>query len=208
MKNIGKIRKLLGNRYHLSVEYNVENCEKIHWVLFKKYDNCDPIYWSLDNKPIMNSDDNTEEELYEFVKKHKKIDIENINRQIRTILIYLVLLLFLINVFFINSKIITTIVLTSDAIFLLLMIIDFIMFNKNHKVDMLEITENIKRFGNTIITENLYNSLGEKKILDDLKAHGFNCEIVIYENIDSDSVGRKNYKEKDIIVQVVEGKFK
>jgi len=70
------------------------------------------------------------------------------------------------------------------------------------------IYKHLKRFGNTIITENLYNSLGEKKILDDLKEHGFNCEIVIYENIDSDSVGRKNYKEKDIIVQVVEGKFK
>jgi len=146
MKNIGKIRNLLGNRYHLSVEYNGINCEKIHWVLFKKYDNCDPIYWSSDNKPIMNSDDNTEEELYEFAKKHKKIDVENINRQIRTILIYLILLLSLINVFFINSKIITIIVLTSDAIFLLLMIIDFIIFNKNYKVDMLEITENIKRF--------------------------------------------------------------
>lgn len=57
------------------------------------------------------------------------------------------------------------------------------------------IYKHLKRFGNTIITEKLYNSLGEKKILEDLKTHGFNCEIIIYENIDSD---------KDIIVEVIE----
>lgn len=66
------------------------------------------------------------------------------------------------------------------------------------------IYRHIKKYGNTIISENLYNNLGEKKILEDLKLHGFHCEIIIYNNLDIDSVGKKKYKHRDIIIQVVE----
>ena len=65
------------------------------------------------------------------------------------------------------------------------------------------IYRHLKRYGNTIISEDLYNSLGEKNILDDLKSHGYNCEIVVYDNTDRDCVGNTINRDIDIIVQVI-----
>ena len=139
-----KIRKILGNKYHLSTEYGGENCELTKWVLFKKYENGDPIYWSADNKPIMSSDTHTLDELYEYAKKHKKINFELFYSKLRTYFAFIICIIAIANIF-INSTTLRTIVLTSGVIIILSSIIQFVIVNKNHKVNMLEIEENYKR---------------------------------------------------------------
>lgn len=64
-----KIRKMLDTKnYHLCEIYDGKNS----WKLFEKHDG-----WIWDNsKPIMTSENNTYEELYEFVKKHRVIDLD------------------------------------------------------------------------------------------------------------------------------------
>lgn len=40
--------------------------------------------------------------------------------------------------------------------------------------------ENLRKFKNALISEEEYKKLGEKRILEDLKREGFDCEIYIY----------------------------
>ena len=145
MKKEFKIRKILGNKYHLSTEYGGENCEITKWVLFKRYENADPIYWSADNKPIMSSDTHTLDDLYEYAKKHKKINFELFYTRLRVYFAFIIVIVAMANIF-INSRTLRTIILTSDVIIIISSIIQFVVVNKNHKVDMLETEENYKRF--------------------------------------------------------------
>ena len=143
MRREKEIRELLGDRFHLMIEYT-ENWETEHWVLFKKYENCDPIYWSKDNKAILSSDKNTDDELYQFAKTHHKIDYFKTSQSVRNILIIVTLFLSIINIFF-RNELICVFALTSNLWFLIWLTIDWIILDKNYKVDFLEAKENIKR---------------------------------------------------------------
>lgn len=56
LKKEKKIRKLLGNQFHLCVD-NYGN-----WKLFRKYDNS-KLYFSAENIDIMNSNNNSEKRI-------------------------------------------------------------------------------------------------------------------------------------------------
>ena len=64
--------------------------------------------------------------------------------------------------------------------------------------------EHLKRYGNTVISEKVYDKMGEKKILKDLKRHGFDCEITVYKYKERDYIGKnvviRTYR--DIIVDI------
>lgn len=152
-----QIRKLLGNRFHLSTEYGGENCELTNWKLFRRYENSDPIYWSEDNKAIMRAEENTLEDLYNFAKAHRKYDLERIMTRMNLCAFIILLIMSVANVF-IQSKIISTIILTSDIILLSWLGVACFVSNRNFKVDCLEMNENWKRH-----TEDLFASLENKE---------------------------------------------
>lgn len=63
---------------------------------------------------------------------------------------------------------------------------------------------NLSKYGNCYISENTYKKLGGKKILHDLKMHGYNCNIKI---IPSSSMKCERFElvkddENDIIIEV------
>ena len=99
MKNESKIRRLLGKDYHLCVYYKYITPHDIadKWKLYKNYDDID-VYFSNDNKPIMDSEHNTEKELLEFAKTHHKIDEHKAINLIRLILLYILFVLAIINI--------------------------------------------------------------------------------------------------------------
>ena len=142
MKNEKEIRRLLGNDYHLSIE--MENEEVMQWALFKNYADSG-IYFSEDNKAIMRSGLNTEEELYEFAKKHHRVDYLKVNSKIRMVLLLLLLTLSIINTIFFHCGTISVFVLSCDLIFIIWGISDFWSFDHNWKIDMLELNESFER---------------------------------------------------------------
>lgn len=147
MKKENEIRKMLGDRYHLSCscEHDDENGFTVsEWYLFKTYQNADPVYFSADNKAIMTNETHTEDDLYEFAKSHKKFDVVRVHNKVRLITISIILLISIINIF-VASKALTIMILSCDAMFLIWLITDVIVFNRNNRVDTLEMFENFKR---------------------------------------------------------------
>lgn len=136
MNKENQIRKLLGNRYHLGVEY--DGSKVLKWSLYKKYKDLN-IYFSKENQPIMTSETNTEEELYNFAKLHYKKDYNKQGSKIIGISLIVVWIVSIINIFF-NGKF-TQFVLISDLWLIIWMISNNNVFNTNWKVDMLELKE-------------------------------------------------------------------
>lgn len=63
--------------------------------------------------------------------------------------------------------------------------------------------EHLKKYGNTIITETVYEKMGEKKILADLKKHGFDCIIKIYKHSYHDNLNENIiHQYKNIVLEV------
>ena len=147
-KKINEIRRLLGRKYHLSVECGIdvecganERIEITKWALFKNYENADPIYWSNDNKAIMKSETHSLEDLYKFAKSHKRYDVEKCVSKMNIIIFGILFVVSIANVF-INSVVIRTIILTSDVLLLLWLAVVSYISDKNWKVDRLEMQEN------------------------------------------------------------------
>jgi len=139
-KKLYKAKKMLGDRFHICVEHTPE---KDNWYLFRKYIDT-RVYYSNDNKEIMNSEKNTIDELYDFAKKHNKIDGNYKTRKFIFIMCVLNLILSIVNIF-IKNKVITTIVLVNDFDFILIYFVLFHYWNKNWEVDMLELKEEHER---------------------------------------------------------------
>ncbi len=136
MKNENKIRMLLGNDYHLCVEVNwdADGCKITTWKLFRKY-NDSKMYFSTDNKAIMTSEENTEEQLLKFAKEHHKYDYIKVHNWLRVIVSYLVAMMLIANVF-ISNNYIRAIGLSIDAYLLIDCFISFIVMDHNEKVKM------------------------------------------------------------------------
>lgn len=65
---------------------------------------------------------------------------------------------------------------------------------------------NIKLYGNALIDEETYIKYGPRKILKDLKSHGFKCVIRIFKIKSKDSTNplhKKIVTEKTFIIQEV-----
>lgn len=147
MKNELQIRRLLGSNYHLSISYSY-NCNKeevTSWRLYRVYDDsC--VYFSKDNKVIMSSENNTEEELLDFAKTHHKYDCSMIFATYRVIICWLVNILMFANILCFNlNKIITFACLSVDFYIITECFISFIILEHNIKARRLELTESLKR---------------------------------------------------------------
>lgn len=141
MKNESKIRRLLGYDYHLCVYYDCITPYDtiIQWKLYKNYDDID-VYFSNDNKPIMDSEHNTEKELLEFAKTHHKINEYKAANLIRLILLYILFILAIVNVF-ISKKELRYIILSNELTLMIESIVSFNVYNHNWKVKMKNVIE-------------------------------------------------------------------
>lgn len=157
MKNENKIRMLLGNDYHLcvSVNWDADGCEITTWKLFRKY-NDSKMYFSTDNKAIMTSEENTEEELLKFAKEHYKYDYIKIHSWLRVIVSYVVVMILMANIFISNSYI-RTIGLSIDAYLLIDCFISFIVMDHNEKIKMKQWSKDMELLLKEIHKENNKN---------------------------------------------------
>ena len=136
-----KIRKLLGNEYNLCSHYEGLNLEK--WYLFKKYKN-PQIYFSDINKPIMTSENNTIDDLYEFAKKHHKIDVTKSILMVNTIICFVSMIVLALNIIFFNNDFIRYFILGIDIAIIIIDIVIYKASNHNFDVDMLEYKEMLR----------------------------------------------------------------
>ena len=154
MKNEGKIRRLLGNDYHLSVSYGKD--DKVKWSLFNSY--CDPkVYFSKDNEAVMTSEDHTEEDLLKYAKTHHNIDMHKTMHLVRFVILMVMLILGAFNVF-LNNNVIRTVILSVDVMLLIESGISCYVFNHNWNVTMRKLNDYIKRD-----TKELEDTLNEIK---------------------------------------------
>lgn len=138
-----KIRKLLGNEYHLCTHYD-EDLNLKYWVLHRHYK--DPkIYFSDLNKPIMTSDNSTIDDLYEFAKKHHKIDVTKSILMVNTIICFFSMIVLTLNIIFFNNDFIRYFILGMDIAIIIIDIVIYKARNHNFDVDMLELKEVIKQ---------------------------------------------------------------
>ena len=138
-----KIRKLLGNRFHLCIKYN-ENLEIDEWHLFRNYDDS-KIYFSEDNNEIMSNETNTIEDLMEFAKKHHKIDEHKVIQELIIVIAYFTVIFAILNCFLWKNVIISTTIMAIDLTIILISVVGAIIWDKNWKVDMMELDENYKK---------------------------------------------------------------
>ena len=136
-----KIRKLLGNEYHLCSHYEGLNLEK--WYLFKKYKN-PKIYFNDINKPVMTSESNTIDDLYEFAKKHHKIDVTKSILMVNTIICFVSMIVLALNIIFFNNDFIRYFILGIDIAIIIIDIVIYKVNNHNFDVDMLEYKEMLR----------------------------------------------------------------
>ena len=140
-KEFNKIRKLLGNEYHL---YESISINGIKWVLYKKYEDS-KVYFSKDNEPIMSSDTHTLEQLKEFVKKHKRINYELVESIVFVIISIINLIIIFMNSIFIKNEFLRGITSGISYSVIVSCLIHIIILSKNNKVDELEHKELIRR---------------------------------------------------------------
>lgn len=136
-----KIRKLLGNGYHLHISYEnyLDNPE---WILYRKYADS-KVYFSKDNEAIMSSKTNTIADLYEYAKKHHQIDEHSIMNKLNTIIAWIVMVISIVNFIALNNKILGGFILGIDTMLILYTILSHIIWSKNWNVRMLELEENL-----------------------------------------------------------------
>lgn len=131
MNNEFKIRKMLGNNYHLYVSGNGES---ISWKLYRKYSDWE-LYMSNDNSAIMTSENNTEEELYKFAKEHCVWkELKTINSLI-TIMLSINLVVRWLNIFIFKEPIISYLTCCTSIILLIISVVLFVINNHNCKVE-------------------------------------------------------------------------
>ena len=99
MKKELKIRRLLGNNYHLCVELKEDGTCK--WELYRRYSDKD-LYFSKFNKAIMTSEDSTEKDLLKFAKKNREYDYIEIDGHINLAVSLITFILAIINLFLRN----------------------------------------------------------------------------------------------------------
>ena len=139
---IEKIIKILGDEYHLSAFIGLEEVK--YWVLYKKYR--DPkMYFSEDNKAIMASDNNSLDELYDFAKKHHKINEHIILNLVNVVIALITLVLVVVNAIFIKSELLRGVFLGVDLSMWINVVVGYVIYKKNQRVDYLETIEYMRR---------------------------------------------------------------
>ena len=137
MKNERKIRRMLGEKYHLCSD------NEGWWVLYRYYRDTE-LYFSPDNKSIMSSDTHTEEDLIKFLKTHAEWDLHTAMMKYDFVLSLLVFPLALVNMFLGNMF------LRGALLTLVLMLVGITIINNtvmihNNKVHMTEFREHMEQ---------------------------------------------------------------
>lgn len=133
MKKELKIRRLLGNNYHLWVNLKEDGVCK--WKLYRKYSDKD-LYFSKFNKAIMTSEDSTEKDLLKFAKKNREYDYSEIEGWVDFTISLIMCILAVINLFLKSNTMAIIIISTSIHIFiksLIRMDVNDKKFNNNMK---------------------------------------------------------------------------
>lgn len=136
LKKEKKIRKLLGNQFHLCVD-NYGN-----WKLFRKYDNS-KLYFSAENIDIKNSNNNSEKELLRFAKKNRRYDADKVIFNTTLTIVWLNVILASVNIF-INSEVIRGFILGIDFLALWQSLIKMVVSNHNLKCKTKALKEKIE----------------------------------------------------------------
>lgn len=136
LKKEKKIRKLLGNQFHLCVD-NYGN-----WKLFRKYDNS-KLYFSAENIDIMNSNNNSEKELLRFAKKNRRYDADKVIFNTTLTIVWLNVILASVNIF-INSEVIRGFILGIGFLALWQSLIKMVVSNHNLKCKTKALKEKIE----------------------------------------------------------------
>lgn len=136
LKKEKKIRKLLGERFHLYVDNHG------NWKLFRKYNDLE-IYFSNENTEIMNSEDNSKKELLKFAKKNRKYNVEKSITTITSVILWLAAGLAFVNIF-ISSEVIRGFVLGIDLLAVCQVLIKSIAKEHNFNLTNKDLVEETK----------------------------------------------------------------
>lgn len=150
LKKEKKIRKLLGERFHLHVDNHG------NWKLFRKYSDLE-IYLSNENTEIMNSENNSEKELLKFAKKNRKYNVEKLITTITLVILWLAAGLTFINIF-ISSEVIRGFVLGIDLLAVCQTLIKSIVREHNFNQTNKDLVEEIKLKSKILIKKNENNN--------------------------------------------------
>ncbi len=115
MKKELKIRRLLGNNYHLWIDLKEDGTCK--WELYRRYSDKD-LYFSKFNKAIMTSEDSTENDLLKFAKKNREYDYSEIEGRVDFAISLIMCILAVINLFLKSHTMAIIIISTSIHIFI------------------------------------------------------------------------------------------
>ena len=126
LKNEEKIRKMLGKNYHLSVSSEGE------WFLYRKYDDWDS-YTCPNNKAIMTSETNTEDELLKFAKEHKRYDESIVRYIVRALILLVAVILSFMNLW-LSSTYIRGIICGIDITIVIIVVAELLVTEHNFKI--------------------------------------------------------------------------
>ena len=144
IEKISEIRALLGNDYHLSVKYSIFESKIQEWKLYRNY-NDTKVYFSPDNKLIMSNETNTIDDLYNFAKKHHKIDEHLYMSKFNIIIAFICMGLVILNIVFFNNDVLRGFIFGIDFMIIISSLLSHNIWNKNLKVNMLELQENFEK---------------------------------------------------------------
>ena len=96
MKNEFKIRKLLGDDFHLNVELT-ENGET-NWCLYRRYEDKE-LYYDKNNGPIMTSAASTEKDLLKYARKNHKYNVNLVYGLKDVYMAFVIMILVIIRMF-------------------------------------------------------------------------------------------------------------
>ena len=117
------------NEYHIC---RTLDCDGGKWALYKKYEG-----WLTDNsKPIMTSDEYSDQDLLKFLKKHRTIDMGVVFNKISMCVCQFNLILCLLNILFFHNKELSKFCMYSISYLLLIAVIMTIIYCKKMKIDM------------------------------------------------------------------------
>lgn len=138
-----KIRKLLGDKFHLCISYE-NSLDDPKWSLYRNYVDS-KVYFSNDNKIIMSSETNTIDDLYEYAKEHHQIDEHFIMSKSNVIIAWIFMLITIINIILFKNDTLRGFIFGVDIMIIFYSILSHIIWNKNWKVRMLELRENLRK---------------------------------------------------------------
>lgn len=136
MKKEAKIRKMLGENYHLHSD------NEGNWKLFRWYENND-LYFSEHNKVIMTSETHTEKDLLKFAKKNYVYDFERLHIR-KALVMSIVCLIFCIVIIFFKNTFLRGIFYGMEVYLWVDLIVNLIAFNNNSKIRIKRLNEEIE----------------------------------------------------------------